>query len=239
MYDALSEYRHTLAMARSLIDLESRTFRDPPRQADRGTVEALRGGVAVLLVAGFEGYLKDLFSEAADDIQRRTTRAQREHLPEKMRVRNVFGALEISMSKVSESYRGTKSERLEGVIDSCNLVATQGISPEAFSRTNSNPKAHVVKDLFKGLCVDDVFKDVKPRFEGKSYWGQVVSDSFLNDKLNEIVERRNGIAHRGRADRVSRQDLRESAKFMRAFSAVLEMRCRRAVRDLVADAKKR
>ena len=88
-----------------------------------------------------------------------------------------------------------------------------------------------VRELLKPLGVDDVFGDRHVQFVAK--WGTPVPQTFMTDKLDEIVDRRHGIAHTGRAEGVARSALAETTRFLGTLGELVEETVSTVMTDLL------
>ena len=91
---AMANYKRSLATAAALMRIE-RKFHDPPRANEVASVEGLRGGAAVIMVAAFEQFLVELCPELLSPV--RNPYVQFQALPPEMQTRSVFGTLEGAM----------------------------------------------------------------------------------------------------------------------------------------------
>lgn len=224
---ALANLDASLSIVRGLLRLEQK-YADPPSTQDALTVEGLRAGCAVLVVAAFEEFLKSCFRDELSKLQSKALTFAK--LPEKFQVEAVFKQLHLALEGT-----GKKSERLPEIYRASARVARFEINPEAMSKTQSNPSPTTVSQLFKDVACEKIFDVVRPRFE--RVWGAPVASTYPRDKLEEIVSRRHEVAHSGRALNVSRLSLDESVKFIRALSSSLELELRAHLRTLASSAK--
>jgi len=218
---AFNDFIPVLRTARELVAIDSRDFHDPPQPAEQNSVRGLRGGSAVLMVAGFEAYLDDVLREFIEYTRSFAPAVVFSSLPDQMRVKNVFGTLEIALKGPPYQPAGTKLSRLPAIHAASTIVANENLNPEAFGGTAGNPAKVAVREVLKSVGIADVYAQIKPRFETK--WGAPVHDSFIGDKLDEIVRRRHRVAHRAEALSISRQDLRDGAKFLRALAETIDI----------------
>lgn len=218
---AFDDFLPVLRTAKALISIDTREFHDPPKPSERETVRGLRGGAAVLMVAGFEAYLDDVLQEFIEHTRIYTPQVAFDLLPDNLRVQNVFGALETALYGMPHTPAGTKASRLPNIHSISNLIANRQLYPDAFGGTAGNPGKEAIKEVLKSVGLSDVFRLMKPRFEKK--WGSPVHDTFMGEKLDEIVRRRHLVAHRADALSISRQDLREGVRFLRAISETIDI----------------
>ncbi|MGE3465951.1 MAG: HEPN domain-containing protein [Pyrinomonadaceae bacterium] len=218
---AFNDFIPVLRTAKELGKIDSREYRDPPTVDERDAVRGLRGGAAVLMVAGFEAYLDDALREMIEFTKSYSPPVSFDQLPDGLRVQNVFGALEGVLHPPPHREPGTKVSRLPVIHMTSSIVGNKDLHPDAFGGSGGNPGKEALRAILKTVGLTDIYRLLKPRFEKK--WGQPVSDTFIGAKLDEIVRRRHRVAHRADALSISRQELRESIKFLRVLSETLDI----------------
>ena len=154
-------------------------------------------------------------------------------LPVKMKIQNVFRTLERALKGPLFQVPPPKLDRLNGIEQACGLIVTKTINPLAFSETGSNPNSSTVKEMFSNLGVPNVFGKTKARFEVD--WGRPVHDTFINDKLNEVVGRRHVIAHTANALQLTRNELKTSIRFLKILAALLDKELSLHFRQVMRD----
>ena len=102
------------------------------------------------------------------------------------------------------------------------------LDPEAFSATYGNPNGDTVTQLLKRLGIADPLRSIRPIFD--RHWKKLECETFLKDKLDEIVNRRHRVAHSADALNIGRRDLRESLRFLRVLGKALDDATHRQVR---------
>lgn len=140
---AITNLSYTLGMVAALLKLES-SYRDPPRSAEAQAVEGLRAACAVLVVAGFEEFLKTCFRTELERLDE--AGPQFDLLPEKLQVESVFKQLELALEAP-----GKKLERIPAIRAAADRVARQRLHPDSLARTNANPNPDVVNQLFTAI----------------------------------------------------------------------------------------
>jgi hypothetical protein len=226
-YAALDALRDGLAMCDALANLESQ-YDELPSPGDRPAVYGLRGAVCVLAVAAFERFVRDVALENARRLPLHIPASEMHKLPAKMRETNVFGSLDHAM-KGPPSRK--KLDRLPNILTACEQLSQGKVFPERLVNMPSNPNAKNVRELLKPLGVDDVFGDRHVQFVAK--WGTPVPQTFMTDKLDEIVDRRHGIAHTGRAEGVARSALAETTRFLGTLGELVEETVSTVMTDLL------
>lgn len=218
MGEALIQFGESLRLAKSLYEIDKKHYRNPPRQNEVAFVQGLRGGAAVLCIAAFERFCKTVFAEKLSVLSLNPPPKQFITLPEKMRINSIYYSLERAMKGSRHGESKDKIDRLGDIIDTSRTIG-HIIDPTCFSETGSNPNPENVKRMFKDIGISEVFVNVKSSFE--RIWGGPVSDTFISDKLLEIVNRRHVVAHTADALNISRSDLTESFKFLSCLAQCL------------------
>lgn|GEM_PF-589772 len=231
---ALTEFQKTLSLAQSLIDLEA-TGPDPPPPQEQVMSQALRGGAAVLMVAAFERFVRDAVVEHVAPFTTQPPRVPFSRLPEKMQVASIFNSLSLSMN--GPRYGQTKRQRIERMADikrACALVVAEIVDPVALSYTNGNPGPETVTQICSNLGLSDFFRRARDEFEQR--WGRPEAETFLRDKLDEIVQRRHIVAHSANALAITRSQLQEAVRFLGILAEVLDQMLARRVADILESA---
>lgn len=222
---ALEQFKESLQMAEELIKIEKRIYKDPPPREEQKAVTGLRGGAAVLIVASWENFLRLLVEEELTNLSMHTPKVLFKNLPIDMQLHNVIKTLE------SATKGPNKKERLPDIEQACQFVINGTINPIVFIDTKSNPNSKAVTEMFKNLGIPNIFVRTKEDFERRSK--KKVPDRFIEDKLDEIINRRHVVAHEADALRISRLDLNESIKFMKILAQVFEKFIQRHIKNII------
>lgn len=233
--NALKGFRQALRLPEALLSLE-RQYKDPPPLDDEDTVQALRGGAAILMVAAFESFLSVMVKEHLAKLVKDPPPVAWRDLPTDLKVRDVWLSLEGALRGQRRGSQLKKLDRLPQVVRKAELVAIGQLDPEALSDTGGNPNSDTVKELLKRLGVTDPFRTIRPTFD--RHWKKPEADTFVRDKLDEIVFRRHRVAHTAKALNIARRDLRESVRFLRAFAKTLDQATRQQVTALIRSARR-
>lgn len=228
---ALIQFRSSLQIAEELMRIERNSYGNPPKLAEQRAVEGLRGGAAVLMVAGFERFLRRSVEEHLATLTTKPFKVPFDELPAKMKVHSVFTTLEHALKGAPYEAPRKKIDRLADIEDACKAVLSGSVNPQAFSSTGGNPSAGTVKEMYSLVGITDVFGKIKPSFEAR--WKKPEAHTFIMDKLNEIVNRRHVIAHTADALKVGRSDLREATRFLEILAESLDEEIEKYVADLI------
>jgi hypothetical protein len=218
---ALGAFEQSLVSAKRLAVIESR-YKDPPLPDKAPTVEALRGGFCVLIVGSFERFLTEAFQEHLAVFEGEPPPVPFSALPDSLRVNSVFESLELAMKGPRYGTGGTKASRFPGVSMAAQRAVSENIDATALAQTKGNPKAARVKEMFKAIGVRRPFTDIRSAFD--RIWSNPEASSFLEDKLDEIVNARHVVAHTAEALQISRGDLKLWPTFLEALATVLDER---------------
>ncbi len=220
-------------MAKKLIELE-KNYSNPPKESERAVVFGLRGGACVLMVAAFEEFLRSVLEEHLSDLTIQPVKVPFHQLPEEMQVSSVYNSLELAMKGPRYQDPPPKIKRLADIEKACRIYIGGTIDPSSFGNTGGNPHSKTVKSIWKQIGIPDVLQKIKGDFEKK--WKQPVAETFIQDKLDEIVNRRHRIAHTADASDVTRSQLNESIKFLGVVAELLDSVTRNKVKDILKSA---
>jgi len=226
---ALEQFKTTLQVASELQRIERTNYRNPPRNHEELAVQGLRGGMAVLVVAGFERYLKDAIEEYLSGLCNPPHPVDFKRLPDELRIHNTFATLEIALRGSAFGQAPPKLARLTGIARASQIVVADQVNPDAFTLTGGNPSSKTVASMLKTLGVDDFYNNIRNKFTQK--WRKPIAHTFIQDKLDEIVNRRHIVAHTADALNISRSQLQESCRFLRILSEIIDNELRVSTND--------
>lgn len=207
-------------MAQRLVYLERRVCSDPPSSQELPESNGLRGGSILLMVASFESFLSGVFIERIEYLGNKISAYQFDNLPEKLRVHNASATLDIATRKTIYGNSLTKSDRIQKMQDAASAVSQKKIVPRSFGETRANPSSETVKRLFKNIGLDNSMAQIRPVFD--SLWGRPETQDFLSEKLDELIRKRNSIAHTATAMGTSRSDLLAYLRFLRHLATSVD-----------------
>lgn len=214
---ALAELGRGFDMVAELLQLES-AYPDPPPSNQAGAVGGLRGGAAVLMVAVFEGFIRELLVERVDEVRSRNVRLSA--LPAEMQVHAVFALLERAMKGPPFQPQVPKAQRLPSILAAGLLVGGDSFNADVFGDTKSNPSPGTVREVFKAVGINNIFDAIRPEYDART--GAPTATRFLEDKLDEIIQRRHVVAHTGSVSNVSRLQLAESRDFLLLLASLMD-----------------
>ena len=210
---AYSDFLASLELAESLLIIES-AYPDPAPPADRKAAEGLRGGAAVLMVAAFENYLKELIEERLDELTRLPLKFKTDDVPRDMLFNNVEHLVKAATRKKSTA-------KVQAYADMAKVIVAGVIYPASFTdAVRSNPNSEKLEELFKRLGVRRFFETIKVDFD--SLWGRPTAERFISDYLDGILLRRHTVAHTANALNIGRIDLKDSVSFLKALGNVCD-----------------
>lgn len=228
---AFAEFEATVESAERLAVLE-REYDEPPPASDALTVQALRGGFCVLLVGGFEQFLKEAFAEHLEELIRNPLPVAFAQLPAKLQVSSAFDSLGQAMRGPRHGPPTERIDRLPAIIAAASRLVTGMIDPQALAQTKANPSSVTVRDRFRAIGAGNPFESERAVFDVA--WGKVESTTFVSDKLDETVNARHVVAHTANALGVTRDNLTEWPRFLRVWTRVLDRRLDAYVAELTS-----
>jgi hypothetical protein len=227
MDTALQQFKDSVKMATSLLSIERAHFCNPPNLSEQKAVQGLRGGAAVLCVAAFENFLRQLMEEQLGEIK---PKINLKKLPEKIFTNSVYKGLESAMRSPLYQPPLSRKERLPNIEKTCNDIIAGYIDPLVFCDVGSNPNSKNVRSLFSNIALDNIFDLIKPKFDSR--WKSPTSATFIPDKLDEIVNRRHVVAHRANALNITRTELKQATKFLTILATLLDSEMRAYIKHL-------
>ncbi len=224
------EFLDSLLMAEGLLALERQTCHNPPRANELKFARGLRGGATILMVASFEYYLRQLMAEHLSVLSTQPPKVPFSKLPSEMQVHCVFESLDRALKGSMFPQQTAKHDRLPNIEKACKLVLSGIIDTLIFTDTNGNPNSKTVKTMFSRVGIRDIFSVIQAEFNNK--WRSPTHSTFIEDKLNEIVNKRHIVAHTASSLNITRADLRESLRFLKTLAELLDGALRQHIRSL-------
>ncbi|GAJ00776.1 unnamed protein product, partial [marine sediment metagenome] len=209
-------------------------YDEPLLPKDRNIVLGLRGGAAILMVASLESFLCSLPEIHMNTLINNYSTIDFSKLPKDMQITNVFKTLDRAM----KNKFGAATKKIDRIIDirrACRIILKDRINSNAFLLEGKNPRPDVISNCFKIIGKRKIFKKVTKEFQKK--WGTKVPTQFIKDKLNEIVNRRNIVAHKSIASRITKNDLIESIKFLMIIAKLLDKIYKKQIYKIYSKAK--
>ncbi len=232
---ALDKFKESLELASSLKKIEREKYTNSTHNT-QPFIMGLRGGSAVLMVAAFEFFLRRLFEDNISRLNTSPPSIDLDKLPNKFKVKVVFDSLQNAMNGPKYGAKPDKVDRIDDVLASCRHLIGEHINPATFSDTNSNPNSSTVKEKFKEIGISNIFDTIKSDFETK--WGTVVAGTFIEGKLDEIVNVRHVVAHTADTLNITKKSQNEALKFLKILAELLEKEMDKHIKSLLTTAKK-
>ena len=226
---ALKDFKVSLSRAKSLLDLEISLYNDPPKVNERDKVAALRGGASVLLVAALEKYFRDVFEELIDEVVGHP-KYNFGKLPETMQLHGISEMLNWAIKGEPYAPIRDKAQKIIDMLATSSKVHARSLDARVYANTKSNPDSDTIKFMTKSINIKDYFGTIKPRFDTKL--GHATSHTYIPDTLDSIIQRRHIVAHTATATNITRQDLKESIRFLRIFCEVTDMEIKKKAREI-------
>jgi hypothetical protein len=226
---ALENLLQSLQAVSAMLELDA-SYGNPPPKETEILVEGLRGGAAVLIVGALEEYLRNAIEEHFLLLAETPGVTLLPNLPDKLWVTNVFQTLQRSLDGPKHATT-EKKDRIPAIVKASRLIAQERIDPSALTYAQANPQASNLRALFKNLGFTDFFGQMNTDFmEG---WGQQETTRFIEDKLDEIVNRRHRVAHTALALGIARSDLELSVRFIRVFGYCVDIHLKQHLRTVL------
>ncbi len=214
---AYFDFLNSLMLSIELIRLDK--YIEPLLTKERIIVLGLRGGAAILMVASFESFINSLPETHMNLFMIDDSTINFSKLPKKMQITNVFKTLD-NATKIRFGAVTKKIDRIIDIRSACRIILNDQINSNAFVLGGKNPRSYVISNCFEIIGKRKIFKKVTIEFQKK--WGTKVPTQFIKDKLNEIINRRNEVAHKSIASRITKKDLIESIKFLMIIAKLLD-----------------
>ena len=231
---AKNAFDSTMQSVRALNDLDA-AHSDPPAPEETSTAEGLRAGAIVLMVGGFERYLKAMVEELLNSITQAEPSCEVEKLPPLLRTEATFRALEVAMKGLPWEPTRTREARLPDVLTAARRIANNEIAGREVAQTAGNPTSDQVKSICKILDYGPVFNHIDSSFSRR--WGSPVAKTFVRDQLDIIVDRRHSVAHTASILTTSRSDIATWTRFMQILVETLDEALERHVRRIISRAR--
>lgn len=234
---AYREFQELLAVSRELLKLERR-LKEPPVSSQARQSNGLKGGAAVLMVAAFEGFIQDVVAERLGHIAAKIPYIDACDLHEAVWLHQVFESLNRAMKgHPLAPPPPMKRDRLPNVYLASRSILNGNLDPRIFCDTMGNPNPKNLRLLFKNIGVSDILEKVKPQFDIR--WKSPTAATFVEDKLQEIIDLRNRVAHGANMRGIARRDLAEAVRFLEVLSAVIDQELARHINQMLRSVPRR
>lgn len=227
---ALRDLKDSLVIADELLRIERRDYHNPPRANEVKPVQGLRGAAAVFVVAAFEQFLRAAIEEHLTKLGK-ISPASFQTLPDDIRINSTYRTLEYAMKGYPHASQKPRKDRLGDINQACKIIIAATVAPSAFSNTNGNPNSNTVRQMLSDCDINDIFGIVHNDFVRK--WRAPIAHTFIRDKLDEIVQRRHLVAHTANALNISRSQLKESLKFLRVLSELIDVQLGKKIKAVL------
>lgn len=234
MTRARLEYLGSSQIVSALLALEN-SYADPPAEADRAAVEGLRGGSVVLMVAAFENYLKESVAEALEEINNAKPSCDFAKLPLELQAQVVYAGLQSAMHARPWDPVRERIHRLPLVLKAADHVTRGTIMSREIAETGGNPDSKQVKNIYKNVGISSILTQIKRGFDGA--WGTPTAQTFIENNLDTIVQRRHIVAHTASALATSRVDLQTWQRFLDCVVDQLDAALERHIARLIKRAQ--
>ena len=201
------------------------------RKVGLAGMQPISDGAVLLLAAAFEQFVSDVIVEFTTNLPNLVPVYQQ--LPNSVRSANeryTGEAISTSRSRFSEY----NLRRFVDNLRDCHAgVSPYTLNGEAMALNNRNLSQGVFQELISRLGMSDIWVNISAtrslqRWSGRG--GSKVAQSRAKNKLNELIDQRNQIAHGAARITLGPDVIREHIRFQRALSRGLE----KAIDDFAA-----
>jgi hypothetical protein len=215
---ALADFNDGLLRCSLLRQIEN-SYQDPPATVfEQQSVEVLRAAISVLMVASFEGFVRQLFREQLTLLSQGISGFGLSAYHEHLRVESVLCGL----MWAANGPPGAKSRDLQrqgDIIAICTAIAKDEIIVDALSSMGSNPSGKRIVSMLERVGIRAVKEALDKRY--RSRFG-ACSAGYVSDRLDNIVSLRHVVVHTGRIPAtVSRVDLDNNLTFLNEAATVI------------------
>lgn len=156
------------------------------------------GAIVLYLGGRFEYFVRERFEQASAEIASKCNKFC--EMPKAMQQNLIKLTAEVMLSPRKYGHGDRGVESFVKILAN-NLGADQGIAAinhKCLSITTENMRPDIVRDLFKRIGLDDIWKAIGEQAAIKSYFAIAQSDAATakaREVLNDVMELRNQIAH--------------------------------------------
>ena len=158
----------------------------------------LSGSMVLYLAGRFEYFVRERFEAACDDIAGKCVKFS--NMPKLMQENLIKLTAEVMQSprKFGHGDKGVEAFVRNLAANMCASNGFENVNSSCLSITMDNMRSDVVKDLFKRIGLDDIWKLVGEQAAVKAHYSIAQSDAAsakTREYLNDVMELRNAIAH--------------------------------------------
>ncbi len=173
--------------------------------------------------AHYELAVRDLIEAFISQVSTKLTAFH--HIPRAIRDWHPRGCAKIMLELERDKFQHLTADTITKAISSCetaSIKAPYRFLLDAFSAHERNLSANVVEDMLaRRLGIDKIWQRLSHRPEMESYFGtnnHEMLERLSRSRLDDLIQRRNGIIHRGRATyAISQTELVEASTFLRVL----------------------
>lgn len=211
-------------MIQDMVNLEQTIQASLTTISQWDVTNGIRGGSLILLVGAFEKYIKDSIEESMGKIKNHRPRITFDNLPAKLQITSMFETMRIAIN--GKSFEKVKEDitRFPNLISAGQLVSNKEVNPDAFGDLFSNPNPSRVNTVYTSIGIHDIFSKIRIEFLN-TYPGTPTINvtEFIKEKLEEVLEKRNSIAHTADANMVTSTDLTKYIEFIETLAKSLDV----------------
>ncbi|WP_354395772.1 HEPN domain-containing protein [Streptomyces atratus] len=224
-----NKFQSQLVDVEVMLDLaESISFRDPAMSylKYRPDPSPLLAGAVVLLCARFEDFIKEVIAYALERHTLCDPMITLWDLPESLQVHLISRNLNAALQGTRHGVLRTPAQRINEGVTAAQHVVDGNIRAEHAIETGGNPGPETVADLMKLVGVERPWKTITNVFQS-SYVAPTsptlngITVGKLEERLRQLVNLRNIVAHSGSSIPASSADIRFDIDFLRQLSTAI------------------
>lgn len=158
----------------------------------------LSGAIVLYLGGRFEYFVRERFEDACDDIAGKCVKFSNMPKPMQENLIKLTAEVMLSPRKYGHGEKGVESFVKNLAANMCADNGLADVNRKCLSITMDNMRPDLVRDLFKRIGLDDIWKLVGEQAAVKAHFAIAQSDaatSKTKEYLNEVMDIRNAIAH--------------------------------------------
>ena len=226
---ALAAFAEKIRAVEAMIEQER--ARDPSNPSDRPLVLGLRCGAAVMMVAAFERFLREVFKDYVSFLDCNPPMNWSSPLPESIRLWNIYENLRLVAGHHLNTKRKQLIAEMQPVRNLCDKLSKDIIVADAFSSMKSNPTSTTLRMMFQKLGVDNIFQEIHAEFA--SIYHPIPLRLFIETELDRIVKRRHDAAHTADATQFTGTDLVNDLQIMKSLAKAIDSKLKQTVDEII------
>jgi len=184
--NSLEEFRYYLNSINNLIEIASNLSKESTK-IDLDLIRALQAGSLVLMVSTFQNFLQKVIEENIPRLNTEIKKFDLEKFPSSLLLHNYLSSFELA--KIASN---DKTVKIHNIRKCASNICDNLFSWETFVDKRL-PSPGNIKEMFEVLDKSEIFIVLRIRYSQKTT--NRCSETYIQDMLNNIISRRNTIAH--------------------------------------------